>query len=98
MAIKRIGKNISVDPELLEQFDKDVQADHQNRSRVLQECMRAYHELTERCRVAGIKRLPRLEFKGCEPSDRIASPSPARSWPVSGRALKCKTGRIEHAK
>ena len=66
MAVKRIAKNISVDPDLLKMFDEAVKSNNQNRSKVLQECMRAYLELSASCR-AITKRLPTLESSSNTP-------------------------------
>lgn len=68
MAIKRKALNVSAQPELFAKFSEVVAKDFKTRSGVLQECMRAYIELSERCHKAGVKRLPTLEFKGCEPT------------------------------
>jgi len=96
---KRVPVNISSSSELLAAFDAAVKHDGVTRSWVIRETMRAYLELSERCKANGIKSLPRLEFKGCEDDlIRRTSPSSARSWPVAGRAFKCKTGKTEKVK
>ena len=75
MRTKREAVNISVPGNLLERFDAMVGQYDAKRSWVLQECMKAYIDLGERCLKTEKKRLPTLEFKGCENEDQTHSPA-----------------------
>jgi len=77
MSQKKKPVNISISVDVLAEFDRIIGLNGLNRSWILQECMKAYAELYDRCQKAGVKRLPTLEFKGCEKETEAGDCPPA---------------------